>query len=301
MKFELREITIREIVHNYVDNEEEGLIGYNGKLNIRPAYQREFVYNDVRRNAVVYSILRGFPLNVLYWLVNSNGTYEILDGQQRTICFCQYVNNDYSIVFRGQPAFFRDLPEAEQNRILNYRLMVYLCEGDDKGKINWFRIINIAGEKMTDQELRNAIYAGEWLVRAKKLFSKNECPAYQSAKDYVDGSLIRQDFLEKAISWVSGGEIEKYMAVHQHDNNADELWEHFEKVIAWVKSTFITPRPEMKGLDWGMLYDEYKDEIYDTDKLDAEIQELMDDDDVTDKSSIFHYVLSSDADKGIGA
>jgi hypothetical protein len=294
MKFELKEITIREIVEGYSDNGDEGVIGYNGKLNIRPPYQREFIYNDVRKKAVVYSIRRDFPLNVMYWIQNAEGMYEILDGQQRTVSLCQFYDGAYPIVVKGKEMYFNELPDADKKQFLDYKLMVYFCEGNDKGKISWFRIINIAGEKMTDQELRNAIYVGDWLIHAKRLFSKNDCDAYLFAKDYVGGSLIRQELLEKAISWVSGGEIEKYMSIHQNDPNADELWEHFKNVIEWVKRTFIVYRKIMKEVEWGVLYDKYKYEQYDPKKLEAEISALMKDVDVTDKKGVYRYVLSRD-------
>ena len=186
MKIELKEVTIREVSKNYIDNVEEGVIGYDGKLNIRPKYQREFVYDEKKRNAVIDTINKGFPLNVMYWVKNEDGTFEVLDGQQRTISFCQYVNNDFSL----NDKFFHNLTKPEQDKILDYKLMIYFCEGNDKKKLDWFKIINIAGEKLTDQELRNAVYTGPWLSSAKTYFSKNNCAAYLLAKDYVVGSPI---------------------------------------------------------------------------------------------------------------
>ncbi len=294
MKIELHEISIREIVENYVDNAEEGVIGYNGKLNIRPKYQREFVYDVTKRNAVIETIRNNFPLNVMYWVKNDDNTFEVLDGQQRTISFCQYVKNGFSIQVNGYPKSFSNLTINEQNEILNYKLMVYLCEGTDTEKLAWFRIINIAGEKLTDQELRNATYTGTWLTNAKSIFSKSNCAAYLLSKDYVSGSPIRQELLEKALSWISKGNIEKYMSTHQHDPNANELWTYYRNVIEWVGLTFTTYRKEMKGIDWGKLYDTFKDEMYDTDKLEQEIQTLMMDDDVSNKKGIYSYVLTHD-------
>jgi uncharacterized protein with ParB-like and HNH nuclease domain len=192
----------------YVDNAEEGVVGYNGKLNIRPKYQREFVYDDKKRNAVIDTICKDFPLNVMYWVKNEDGTFEVLDGQQRTISFCQYVKSDFSVDNRA----FHNLTNTEKEQILNYKLMVYFCEGNDKEKLDWFKIINIAGEKLTDQELRNAVYTGTWLTNAKSIFSKSNCAAYLLSKDYVNGSPIRQEILETALSWISNGEIEKYMS-----------------------------------------------------------------------------------------
>lgn len=288
MKIELNEISIREVAENYVDNAEDGVVGYNGKLNIRPKYQREFVYDEKQRNAVIDTIRKGFPLNVMFWVKNEDGTYEVLDGQQRTISFCQYINGDFSIDNRA----FHNLTKTEQDLILDYKLMIYFCEGNDKEKLDWFKIINIAGEKLTDQELRNAVYTGPWLTNAKLHFSKTSCAAYLLAKDYVNGSPIRQEYLETALSWINNGNVEEYMSIHQHDPNANELWTYFRNVIEWVKLTFTNYRKEMKGINWGVLYNQFKTNTYDTEKLEQEIQTLMIDDDVTNKKGIYFYVLT---------
>ena len=288
MKIELNEISIREVAENYVDNAEDGVVGYNGKLNIRPKYQREFVYDEKQRNAVIDTIRKGFPLNVMYWVKNEDGTYEVLDGQQRTISFCQYINGDFSIDNRA----FHNLTKTEQDLILDYKLMIYFCEGNDKEKLDWFKIINIAGEKLTDQELRNAVYTGPWLTNAKLHFSKTNCAAYLLAKDYVNGSPIRQEYLETALSWINYGNVEEYMSIHQHDPNANELWTYFRNVIEWVKLTFTNYRKEMKCINWGVLYNQFKTNTYDTEKLEQEIQTLMIDDDVTNKKGIYSYVLT---------
>ena len=287
MKIELKEVTIREVAKNYVDNAEEGVIGYDGKLNIRPKYQREFVYDEKKRNAVIDTINKGFPLNVMYWVKNEDNSFELLDGQQRTISFCQYVNNDFSL----NDKFFHNLTKTEQDKILDYKLMVYFCEGNDKEKLDWFKIINIAGEKLTEQELRNAVYTGPWLSSAKTYFSKNNCAAYLLAKDYVNGSPIRQEYLETALSWINNGNVEEYMSIHQHDPNANELWTYFRNVIDWVKLTFPVYRREMKGINWGPLYNDFKDKTFDTNKLEEEIKKLMIDDDITNKKGIYFYVL----------
>ena len=290
MKIELHEITVREVAQGYVDNAEEGVVGYGGRLNIRPRYQREFIYDEKKRNAVLDTIRKDFPLNVMYWVKNEDGTFEVMDGQQRTISFCQYVNSDFSIDYRA----FHNLTKPEQEQILNYKLMVYFCEGNDKEKLDWFRIINIAGEKLTDQELRNAVYTGPWLSDAKLKFSKTNCAAYGLSNKYVNGSPIRQEILETALDWISKGAIEKYMSAHQHDPNANELWTYFRNVIEWVELTFKTYRREMKGIHWGGLYDAFKDRVFDTEKLEREIQDLMMDDDVTSKKGIYSYVLQRD-------
>ena len=288
MKIELHQVKIREIAQNYIDNEEEGVIGYNGKLNIRPKYQREFVYDEKKRNSVIETIKKGFPLNVMYWVKNEDGTFEVLDGQQRTISFCQYVVGDFSLDGRA----FHNLTVTEQNAILDYECMVYFCEGNDKEKLDWFEIINIAGERLTPQELKNAVYTGTWLTHAKSIFSKSNCAAYLLAKDYVTGSPIRQEILETALDWISKGDIKGYMSSHQHVPNANELWTYFRNVIEWVKLTFTKYRKEMKNINWGVLYDAYKDSVIDTQMIEAEIQTLMMDDDVTNKKGIYTFVLT---------
>jgi hypothetical protein len=288
MKIELHEITVSDIAAGYVDNSEEGVIGYGGKLNIRPKYQREFVYDDKKRNAVIDTIRKGFPLNVMYWVKNDDGTYEVLDGQQRTISFCQYVKGDFSLNNRA----FHNLTDTEKQAILTYKLMVYFCDGNDKEKLDWFRIINIAGEKLTDQELRNTVYTGCWLTSAKIIFSKSNCAAYLHSKDYVNGSPIRQEILETAIKWIANGKIEEYMSIHQHDPNANELWTYFRNVIDWIKLTFPNYHKEMKGIEWGHLYDGFKDKLFDTEKLEQEIHNLMMDDDVTNRKGIYSYILT---------
>jgi hypothetical protein len=293
MKIKLNEISIRDVTKSYIDNDEEGVVGYNGKLNIRPKYQREFIYNEKERNAVIDTIQKGFPLNTMYWVVNGDGNFEVLDGQQRTVSFCQYVNGNFSVYTDGYNKAFQNLTEQEQNQILDYKLMIFFCEGNDKEKLDWFNTINIAGETHNKQELRNAVYAGTWLTAAKTIFSKSNCVAYLLAKDYVKGILIRQVFLETALKWISNGDIEGYMSTHQHDTNANELWTHFKNVIEWIMLTFITCRhKEMKEVNWGELYDEFKNKLLDPLKLEQEIKLLMMDYDVTNKKGIYPYVLT---------
>jgi hypothetical protein len=297
MKIELKEITIQKLTNGFLDNAEAGVVAYSGKLDIRPPYQREFIYKDKQRNAVIDSVSKNFPLNVMYWAVREDGQYEVIDGQQRTLSICQFVNGDFSIAgLFGDDHLraFHNLQDDEQERILNYKLMVYFCSGSDSEKLDWFRTINIAGEEHTDQELRNAVYAGPWTADAKRYFSKTGCPAYGLASDYMRGSPIRQEYLETAIDWRSDGKIEEYMSKHQHDKNATPLWQYFQKVIGWVKATFPKYRREMKGVDWGVLYNQFKDKDFDTDKLEKRVAKLMQDDDVQRKSGIYPYVLDGD-------
>lgn len=194
MDIQLKQVSVHELVNGFEDKSEDGVLGYSGKLNIRPPYQREFVYKDKQRDAVVNTLIREFPLNVMYWAVCQDETFEVIDGQQRTISICQYVDGDFA--FNGR--YFHNLQRDEQEQILNYKLMIYLCSGTDSQKLEWFRTINIAGEKLNDQELRNAVYAGSWLSDAKRYFSKTDCPAYNIASDYLTGTAIRQDYLETA-------------------------------------------------------------------------------------------------------
>jgi len=291
MKIEPKEITVRELVAEYIDNEEAGVSGFGGRLDIRPAYQREFVYQPKQRDAVIDTLRKGYPLNVMYWAVRDDGDYEVMDGQQRTISVCRYVVGD----FQFKKLYFHNLQDDEQNQILDYKLTIYLCTGEPSEKLEWFRTINIAGLTLTDQELRNAVYAGPWTADAKKWFSKTGGPAYAIASDYVSGSPIRQDFLETAIEWINGGDVEGYMAVHQHDPNAGELWRYFQAVITWVETTFVKKRAKMmKGRPWGPLYNEFKDNVYDTAAIEEETARLVADDEVEKNNGIYEYILTRD-------
>lgn len=286
MNIELKEITIRELTNGYKDNAEEGVIGYDGKLDIRPPYQREFVYGDKERNAVINTVQKDFPLNVMYWAVREDGNFEIIDGQQRTISICQYVNNDFSI----NGLAFHNLPKDKQEELLKYKLMVYFCSGTDSEKLDWFQTINIAGKELTDQELRNAVYSGTWVTDAKRYFSKNSRP--KVGDEYLSGSANRQEYLETAINWISNGQIKQYMSDHQLDPTAIDLWNYFQSVINWVKAVFPKYRREMKGIEWGFLYNDFKDQKFDPNKLEKEVAKLMEDDDVDSKKGIYLYVLT---------
>ena len=288
MKIELKEITIRELSSGYQDNAEKGVIGFDGKLDIRPSYQREFIYKDKQRDAVIDTITKNFPLNVMYWAVREDGDFEVIDGQQRTISVCQYIKGDFAFMMR----YFHNLANDEKEKILNYKLTVYICSGTDSEKLQWFKTINIAGEKLTNQELRNAVYAGTWVSDAKRYFSKSGCPAYAIASDYIAGSSIRQEYLETAIDWISKGNVEVYMSKRHHDPNASALWRYFQDVISWIEATFINKRKFMKGVNWGELYNKYKDEVFDAKAIEKQIERLVVDDDVNDKKGIYPYILT---------
>lgn len=294
MKIELREITVRELTNGYKDNAEAGVVGYGGQLDIRPPYQREFIYKDKQRNAVIDTVRKGFPLNVMYWAVRDDGGFEVIDGQQRTVSICQYVNGDFSI----DGLAFHNLQDDQQGQILDYRLLVYFCTGTPSEKLEWFKTINIAGEELTDQELRNAVYAGPWTADAKRYFSKTGCPAYALGGDYLRGSAIRQEYFETAIEWHAAKEgvpsVEEYMSQHQHDPNAVALWNYFRSVIDWVKATFPKYRREMKGLPWGPLYNQFGSTPLDPAKLEARVAALMKDEDIERKAGIYPFVLGGD-------
>lgn len=295
LKIDLKEIPIREIVDSYLDLGVSGVTGYGGKLNIRPEYQREFVYKEQQRNAVIDTIFKGFPLNVMYWVENDDGNYEMLDGQQRTISFCQFCANEFMMIINGNLKTFDSLTSDEKKTILDYKCMIYICKGNDSEKLDWFRVINTAGEKLTEQELRNACYPGKWLNSAKTQFSKPGCAANSLASRYLTGTAIRQEFLETALDWIRRSEgmssIEQYMLSHQHDANSIALWNYFTNVINWVKGLFPKYRKEMKGVPWGILYNNYHSNPYDPTILEDEVSALMSDDEVENKKGIYEYVF----------
>ena len=288
MKIERREITVRELAEGYADDEDGRVVGYGGKLDIRPPYQREFVYSGKQRDAVIETVQQGFPLNVMYWADRGDGTFEIIDGQQRTISICQYVDGAFSI----DGLAFHNLQQDQKDSILDYPLMVYVCTGTDSERLKWFETINIAGETLTKQELRNAVYHGSWVSDAKARFSRPGCPAQGIASKLLKGSPIRQEYLETAIEWINDGNVKQYMSDHQHDKNAVALWNHFRSVIDWANATFPKYRKQMKGVDWGTLYKAFGDRDLDPDALEAETKKLMMDDDVTNKSGIYPYLLT---------
>lgn len=305
MKVELHRIKIRDIAEGFVDNEAEGVKGYGGRLDIRPRYQRNFVYDDKKRDAVVHSIRNDFPLSVMYWVRKPTGDenepwrYEVLDGQQRTISFCQFVDVCYTITENGNARNFNNLPEAEKEAFLDYELMVYICEGTEEEELEWFQVINIAGDPLGRQELRNAVYSGDWVTSAKEFFSKPGNGAKAIADDYMSVRWNRQEGLERAIEWASDGSIEDYMSAHKDDKDAEELWKHFKSVINWVTRVFPAKyyRKEMKKVDWGYLYSKYSKDFQakDADRLEKEVARLFaqtgTDGDITKPAAIYGYVL----------
>lgn len=317
MKIRMFEIPIRQIFEGYEDNSdsEGGVFALGGRLTCRPAYQREFVYKDKQRDEVIHTVRKGFPLNVMYWVrtdkhdenttesqeeILANGTFELLDGQQRTLSIMQFLNHDYSVNWDGNNMFVhnveRSFPDKYQE-MLDYKLSVYICEGTQSEVLSWFKIINIAGEKLTNQELLNAIYTGPWLSDAKRYFSKTNCAAYQLGNKLLNGSPIRQDYLETALTWLSENDKkspEDYMAEHQMDVNCNPLWAYYNAVITWVNMLFPKVRPIMKGQPWGILYNHFHENNYDAAAFEAQIKELLLDDEIGNNKGIYQYLFTGD-------
>lgn len=292
MEIQLKEMTIRNVVDGYEDNGEDGVVGYGGLLNIRPPYQREFVYNEKQRAEVINTVMKEFPLNTMYWIENEDGTYELLDGQQRTVSFAQYFDN----VFAFDGKYFHNLPKDIQDSFLDYKLFIYICKGNDSERLDWFGVINTAGEKLTSQELRNAVYTGAWLTDAKRRFSKTNCVADQLAGDYMKGKPIRQEYLETVLGWAADKDgissIEEYMGLHQHDENANELWLYFRKVHLWITSIFEDYYPNMAGLPWGIWFNHYSDKEFDPSKVRQRVKELIEDNEITNNRGIYEYIIT---------
>lgn len=304
MKQKVITIKVRDLVKGYSSSEENGVRGYDGKLDIRPPYQRELVYKDAQQKAVIETILEDCCLNLFQWSDNGDGTYELLDGQQRTLSICKYINGDFNYKGLG----FTNQPDDIKEKILNFEIIVNVVKGEQSERLRWFEKINVAGEPLSRQELRNATYVGKWLSDAKDYFSKNSCAASNKASYLIDKKLspIRQEYLELAIKWVthskSDDAIRDYMAKHQFDENANELKEYFCKVIDWVEDTFDIRnnfpkgyyRTEMRGLDWGTLYEKYHNNTYNPQVLENKVAELMANEEVTNKKGIYEYVLSNE-------
>lgn len=306
MDINLHEITIRDLFDKYYEDDENGIVtGYHGQLNMRPVYQREFIYKEDQKRAVINSIRSGFPLNVMYWVEVAKDTYELLDGQQRSISICQYVNGDYSVDEKA----FHSLKQEQRDEILDYKLMVYICKGTDQEVLDWFEVINIAGKPLTAQETRNAIYHGPWVSSARQYFSKKDCPGYQNGSPYMKCEWERQIGLETVLNWIidyenaqRGADEEKYtirsyMSFHQYDSDAKPLWDYFEKVISWVKEVFPKYRSIMKGLPWGIFYNKYgaKFSSEDAERFENTLVELVKDKfEITNMSGVYEYLLSGD-------
>ena len=294
-------ITVAEICKGFVYNEFEGkgLFGLSGKLTIQPEYQRNYIYADGKRDvAVIDSLLKGYPLGLIYFTKVAEDAYEVLDGQQRITSFGRYVTGKFATKDEsGIPRYFVGLPTDQQERILQTRLTIYLCEGTESEIKEWFKTINIAGVPLNEQELSNAIHSGPFVTKAKEEFSNSQNANIQKWSAYVAGSVIRQDYLRTALDWVSGGNIDEYMSRHRYDDNITELKTYFTSVIDWVSSVFTDVESEMRGLPWGKFYERYHHNAYSPDEVSAKLHELYADFYVKDKKGIYEYILGGQTDR----
>ncbi len=300
MKIEQKQIKVKEVFEGYNDRGDDGVFAFGGRLAIRPPYQREFVYNESQSEAVIHTVLKGFPLNVMYWVKVGDDAFEVLDGQQRTLSIMQFLKHRFSITLNGQKYYWDALPDDKYEAIMNYELMVYICEGSESEKLEWFKVVNIAGEKLTDQELRNSVYTGQWLSDAKRHFSKKGCAAKGLSDRYITGDPNRQELLEKALKGICEyqgiKEITEYMSVHKSDSDADELWQYFQDVIHWAEKIFPKYYTDMKGLDWCHLYNLYNSNYYNSTVMTSEVKRLHEDDEVQKQKGIYEYLLCRDTD-----
>lgn len=293
--------TVGDVCKGFVfdRNEGKGLFGLDGQLIIQPEYQRNYIYGDGKRDvAVVESLLKGYPLGLIYFVKNADGMYEVLDGQQRITSFARYVNKSwpFAVELDGKPRYFDSLDADQQKLIVDAPLTIYVCEGEPSEIQAWFETINIAGVPLVKQELRNAAYHGPFVTMAREVFSNTGNANMNRWQTYVKGDPKRQAILETALDWVSEGDIDDYMAKHRYDTNIDELKNHFDTVIDWVDSVFEYTGSEMCGLDWGRLYRKYHKNAYSKDKVAERVDALLDDSQVTDKKGIFEYVLGGEKD-----
>ncbi len=302
MKTTLRtDITVAKICDGFVYNQLEGkgLFGLGGKLTIQPEYQRNYIYADgggKKEAAVIESLLKEYPLGLIYFNKVGDDKFEVLDGQQRITSIGRFVTNKFAIMDDGNPQNFDSLPADQQAKIRASKLLIYECEGDESEIKQWFETINIAGVPLNSQELMNAIYSGTFVTLAKAEFSNSQNANIQKWSAYVKGSANRQDYLERALDWVSKGEIGDYMSQHRNDNNINELKTYFNSVIDWVSTVFIDVLPEMRGLEWGRLYEEHHGKSYDPKKISDDVKRLAADPYVTKRKGIFEFLLGGSVD-----
>ena len=295
------EITVKNICEGFVYNELEGkgLFGLSGTLTIQPEYQRNYIYADGKRDvAVIESILKGYPLGLIYFNTVAPGKFEVLDGQQRITSFGRYVTNKFAVKDeRGMEQYFSGLAADKQDKILQTKLLIYECEGTESEIKEWFRTINIAGVPLSNQELLNAVYSGPFVTLAKAEFSNSQNSNIQKWGSYITGSVNRQDYLERALDWVSRDSIGEYMSRHRYDNTINELKTYFNTVIDWVSGTFLDVEKEMSGQEWGRLYETYHHRPYDPKRLSEQVHELYADPYVKNRRGIFEYLLGGSVDK----
>jgi len=294
------DITVKDICEGFVYNELEGkgLFGLSGKLTIQPEYQRNYIYADGKKDvAVIDSLLKGYPLGLIYFVKVRDDEFEILDGQQRITSFGRYVTNKFAVKDEnGMEQYFDGIAADKKAKILDAKLTIYECEGEESEIKNWFRTINIAGVPLNDQELNNSIFSGPFVTLAKEEFSNSQNANIQKWSAYIKGSANRQSFLEKALYWVSKSNIVDYMSSHRYDDNINELKTYFTSVIDWVSAVFIDVEKEMCGLEWGRLYESYHKKAYDPKKVSLEVQKLYGDPYIKNHKGVFEYILGGSID-----
>jgi len=295
------DISVAKICDGFVYNELEGkgLFGLGGKLTIQPEYQRNYIYaddNGKREQAVIHSLLKGYPLGLIYFNKVAADKFEVLDGQQRITSIGRFIANKFAILDSGNPKNFDSLPGDQKARIRDSKLLIYECEGTETEIKEWFQTINIAGVPLKEQELLNAIYSGPFVTLAKAEFSNSQNSNIQKWNAYIKGTANRQDFLERALEWVSKGDVGGYMSAHRNDKNIKELQNYFNSVIDWVSTVFIDVLPEMRGLEWGRLYEEHHGKSYDPKKMSSDVKRLAADDAVKSRKGIFEFLLGGSVD-----
>lgn len=293
-------ITINEVCDGFVYNELEGkgLFGLSGKLTIQPEYQRNYIYADGKRDvAVIDSILKGYPIGLIYFNQAGKDKFEVLDGQQRITSIGRFVTGKFAVKDKnGHEQYYSGMANSQREQILNTKLLVYVCEGDEPEIKDWFKTINIAGVPLTEQEILNAVYSGPFVTLAREEFSNSQNANVQKWSAYIAGDIKRQAYLERALDWVSSGDIDGYMSKHRNDKNISELKKHFDTVIDWVSTTFTEVESEMKGLEWNRLYETYHKKTYDPIAVSASVQKLYADGFVKNRKGIFEYVLGGETE-----
>jgi hypothetical protein len=293
-------ITIKEICDGFVYNtfEGKGLFGLSGKLTIQPEYQRNYIYADGKRDvAVIDSIVKGYPIGLIYFNQVGTDTFEVLDGQQRITSIGRFVAGQFPVKDgNGHEQYYSGMAESQQDQILNTKLLVYICEGEEPEIKDWFKTINISGVPLTEQEILNAVYSGPFVTRAREEFSNSQNANVQKWSAYIAGDIKRQAYLERALEWVSGGAVDSYMSKHRKDKDITELKKHFDTVIGWISTTFTDVESEMKGLEWNRLYETYHTKTYDPATVSKKVQKLYADGFVKSRKGIFEYVLGGEVD-----
>jgi hypothetical protein len=296
------DIFIRDIVEGFIYNELEGkgLFGLGGKLTIQPEYQRNYIYasdGGRREQAVIESLLKEYPIGLLYFNKVAEDNYEVLDGQQRITSIGRFVTDKFAVKdTNGNEQYYSGMAEVQRERIMNTPLLVYVCEGDEPEIKDWFKTINISGVPLTQQEILNAVYSGPFVTLAREEFSNSQNSNIQKWGAYIGGDVKRQSYLERALDWVSHDAIDSYMSKHRHDEDISELKSYFSTIIDWISSVFTDVESEMKGLEWGKLYETYRSQSYNPVKVSEQVHKLLSDYAVKDRRGVFQYILGDSVD-----